>query len=105
MTDYRVNIIKKITKKVLGLVDELELLTDAELRHLNEYDACEDVCLAMSDANVFLRKAAFKLQEAEAAAGLEDIQDKMQQDFDSMTVTEEDQSETLALAPYEGEAS
>ena len=103
MIDYRVNIIKKITKRVLGLVDELELVTDAELRHLDEYDTCEDVCRATSDAVLYLRKAAFKLQEAEAAAGLEDIQDKMQQDFDSMTVTEE-QDDGRALPPFEGEA-
>lgn len=85
MTDYRVNVMKKITKKVMGLIDEIELLTDAELRHVNEYDACEEVCRQMSDADVLLRKAAFCLQNAEAAAGLEDIQDKMQQDFDSLS--------------------
>ncbi len=82
MTDYRAKKMKKIGEKIAGMIDELELLLDAELRHVDEYDACEEVCRNMSDADQLLRRAMYAMQQAEACAELEDMQDQMQQNLD-----------------------
>ena len=84
MTEYRAKKLKAIIKKTQGLIDELELLLDAELRHLNEYDACEDLCMHLSEADGKMRLAVYELQGAEAEAELEDMQDNMQQSLDQM---------------------
>lgn len=84
MTEYRAKMMEKIGKKIAGLIDALELLIDGELQHLNEYDACEDVCRNMSDADKMLRKAAYAMQMAQACAEMEDMQDSMQQSMDQM---------------------
>lgn len=84
MTEYRAKKLKAIIKKTQGLIDELELLLDAELRHLNEYDACEDLCMHLSEADKKMRLAVYELQGAEAEAELEDMQDNMQQSMDQI---------------------
>ncbi len=84
MTEYRAKKMKAITKKIAGLYDELELLLDAELRHIEEYAACEDLCRHMSEADQLLRRATYEMQQAEACAELEDMQDDMQQNMDKM---------------------
>ena len=78
MTEYRAKKVKKITDKIAGLIDELDLLIDAELRHVDEYDACEELCQRMSEADQNLRLALYAMQQAQAEAELEDLQDSMQ---------------------------
>lgn len=85
MTEYRAKKLKAIIKKTQGLIDELELLLDAELRHLNEYVACGDLCMHLSEADKKMRLAVYELQGAEAEAEMEDLQDNMQQSMDQMT--------------------
>ena len=76
MTEYRAKLMVKITKKIAGLIDELDLLISAELQNVNEYGACEEVCQHMSDAEQKLRQAvymvgtgAMTIDEAIAAFG------------------------------------
>ena len=85
MTDYRTKKVKKIAEKIGGLVEELDLLIDAELRHVDEYESCADLCAHMSIAEQNLRIASYAMQEAQACAELGDIQDSMQQSLDKMT--------------------
>lgn len=84
MTEYRAKKMKKITDKIAGLIEELDLLIDAELRHINEYDACEDLCANMSEADQQLRLAMYSMQNAQAEAELEDMQDSMQENLNKM---------------------
>ncbi|MBR3008358.1 MAG: hypothetical protein IKI35_05615 [Stomatobaculum sp.] len=84
MTDYRVKKLKSLTKKAQGLIDELDLLLDAELRHINEYANCEELCMQLSEADKNLRLAVYDLQNAEAEAELEDVQDNMQQSMEQL---------------------
>lgn len=85
MTEYRAKLMVKITKKIAGLIDELDLLISAELQNVNEYGACEEVCQHMSDAEQNLRKAVYNMQQAAAAAELEDMQDNMQQSLEQLS--------------------
>lgn len=85
MTEYRAKLIQKIGKKIAGLIDETDLILDAEIRHINEYDACEELCAMLTEAGKCLRMAAYQYQKAEAEAGLEDMQDSMQENLDKMT--------------------
>ena len=73
MTEFRAKKMQKITARIQGLIEELELLIDAELRHVGEYGACEDLCRSMSDADQLMRRAVYKMQEAAAFAELEEI--------------------------------
>lgn len=84
MTEFRAKKMQKITARIQGLIEELELLIDAELRHVDEYGACEDLCRSMSDADQLMRRAVYKMQEAAAFAELEDMQDDMQQSLDNL---------------------
>ena len=84
MTDYRTKKLKTITKKLQVLIDEVELLLDAELQHINDYEACEALCQKLSEADKKMRKAVYDLQGAEAEAELEDMQDNMQQSMDML---------------------
>ena len=84
MTEYRAKKMKAITKKIAGLYEELELVLEAELRHVDEYVACEELCKHMSEADHLLRRATYEMQQAAACAELEDVQDDMQQRLDRM---------------------
>lgn len=85
MTEYRVKKMKKITAKIAGLYEELELMLDAELRNIDEYSACEEVCRHMGGAGQLLRSAAYEMQQAEACTELEEMQNNMQTSMDQMT--------------------
>lgn len=85
VTEYRTKKLQKLTNKIGALIDELELLLDAELRHIDEYQACEDLCLNMSDADKQLRLAMYSMQQAEACAEMGDMQTDMQQKIEQMT--------------------
>ena len=84
MTEYRAKKMKKIREKIGGMIDELELLIDSELLYVNKYDACEEVCRNMSEADQLLRRAMYAMQQAEASAELVDMQDQMQQNLDQI---------------------
>lgn len=84
MTEWRAKKLEKIAGKTMTLIEELNLLTEAEMQHINEYDACEDVCRNLTDAEQMLRRAMYARQQAQAAAELEDMKDQMQQNLDSM---------------------
>ena len=85
MNEYRADIIKKTGKKVAGMIDVIDLLLDAEIRHIDEYSACEELCLRLSEAKKFLTKSVCELHLAIAAAEMEDVQDNMQQSLDQMS--------------------
>ena len=85
MTEYRTKKLQKLTNRIGALIDELELLLDAELRHIDEYQTCEDLCLNMSDADKQLRLAMYSMQQAEACAEMGDMQEDMQQKMEQMT--------------------
>lgn len=85
MTEYRADKLKKIEKKILGMSNEMRLLIDAELLYVDEYEAREDVCRSMCDAEKALKKAAIHIKEALASAEMEDVQDDMQMRMDQLT--------------------
>jgi len=85
MNEHRIKLMKGFEKKTGSLVDQVELLTDGELQHLNDYDAAEEVCRRLTSAAKHLRLAAFELGQAEAAAELEDMQDEMQRSLEMMS--------------------
>lgn len=85
MTEYRGKLMQKIAKKIGSLIEETELLLDAELRHIDEYDACAELCRNMGKAAEHMRLAMYAMQQAEAEAELEDMQEQMQQNLKQIT--------------------
>ncbi|MBQ7534107.1 MAG: hypothetical protein IJT43_00630 [Stomatobaculum sp.] len=74
MTEYRAKKMTQIEKKIDGLINELDLLIDAESMH-----SLEELIVNLSDAMKMLQAATYKLQEAEACAQLQDMGSKMQE--------------------------
>lgn len=85
MNEYRADIVKKTSKKVAGMIDVVDLILDAEIRHIDEYSACEELCVRLSEAKKFLTKSVCELTLAIAAAEMEDVQDSMQQSMDQIS--------------------
>lgn len=86
MNEYRGKKLQAIGKKIMQLIEESEILMDAETRHVNEYDSAEEVCKGINESIQFLRKAAYANMQAVAASELEDIQDDMQEKMNQFKV-------------------
>lgn len=84
MDEKRMKILNKILKKTCSLVDELELLYDAETNHLNEYETAGEVLQDLLLAHTDLIKAVGKLAEGKEMALLGAVQTTMQESLEAL---------------------
>lgn len=84
MNELRIKALQKLSDKICKLQDELQLMFDAELSYVSRYQAAEEVCRNMKEAHKLMTGAVGFLAQARAEAELEDVQENMQLDLESL---------------------
>lgn len=84
MNELRIKALQKLSDKICKLQEELKLMFDAELSYKDRYQAAAEVCRNMQEANKLMTGAVGFLAQARAEAELENVQENMQLDLDSL---------------------
>ena len=84
MNELRIKALQKLSDKICKLQDELQLMFDAELSYVDRYQAAAEVCRNMKEAHKLMTGAVGFLAQARAEAELEDVQENMQLNLESL---------------------